>query len=194
MIPWGADKNRVAGYLLDRRTSGLRVFLPGTDETGRLWRWSSLTDAEITGSVLWRDVVHAESPRGLPAGLTPAAATIDVSTASAFVDVLGSLGASLTAEVVRWSGYGDAGGLSRGTPEGEYVLSTEGLSELFTRSDRLPAFVWFPELGTSIGAPLYADSLFLSGPREVLTRFGRRPELEVSGVRADEPLPLPGFE
>lgn len=193
-IPWGSDKQSVSGYVLEGRRIALRVFLPGIDAAGRLRRWRSLTGEEVVGTTRWRDLVESHDDLPAAEAIDPATGTIDGATAAALSDSLRTLVGDVDVHVARWRGYvGDATPAS-GPPDGEHAVTTEPLAAVFTPARPLPSFVWIPEARLSIGAPLYADSVFVSGPEESLAAIARDSELESAALLADQPLPLPGLE
>ncbi|GAA0427043.1 hypothetical protein GCM10009543_22840 [Leifsonia naganoensis] len=193
-IPWGSDKRRVSGYVLDSQRIALRVFLPGTDGAGRLRRWQSLASEEVVGTTWWRDLVESRDDVPASEAIDPATGTIDGATATALSNSLRDLVGDVDVRVARWRGYvGDATPAS-GPPDGEHAVTTEPLAAVFTPARPLPSFVWIPEAWLSVGAPLYADSVFVSGPEESLAAIARNPELESAALLADQPLPLPGLE
>lgn len=193
-IPWGPDKQRVSGYVLEGRRVALRVFLPGTDGAGRLRRWRSLAGEEVVGTTWWRDILEPRDASPAAEAIDPATGTIDGPTATALSHSLRKLVGDADAHVARWLGYvGDVTSAS-GPSDGEHVTTIEPLAAVFTPARRLPSFVWFPEARLSIGAPLYADSVFVSGPDESLAAVARNRELESAALLADQPLPRPGLE
>lgn len=196
IIPWGYSADRVGGYLLEGQSAGLRLLLPAEDQAGRTWAWRDVTTLDVNGDSSWAEIIAAPATRA-PSDLHPATGIVDEKTSDLIVEMLEATVPNQVPVLARWLGYATDTTHGHSTTQShgsEFSVGPEPLRGSLTAVLRAPSFLWFPQANVAIGMPLYGDSLYISGPQEVLTRIGQNQLFETHGVLATAQLPIQGLE
>jgi hypothetical protein len=161
VVSWGEDRSLVAGYALTSATMIIRVLLPAwRDGDQQPARWADVAAAfrrepPADGRISWRELVEfpGNGSWSPSAHFAPAAGRFDDRTRAVLVSTIDSI----TGPVPWQTDRSRSGRLSE-------------IAEQWTR-DGFAGRAWTADGQVGIAAPPYADSVVVSGPRELGVRL-----------------------
>jgi len=206
---FGTDKDRVEGYALRGADTVLRWFLPiPLSDPPRSLSWgmaARISNLSLSPQVTWKDIADAWSGAGHSELLTQPMGTVDHRSMDALLSTLaGVVGLEEEVEYAVWEGYADMAVLlahtssapadpSRFLTQGGVRTFTAPLGTLsmFTAEEgrHFPSAVWLRDHHLAIAQPIYNDSCYISGPRDVCETLCADDDIDL--IEIDPSLLLP---